>query len=205
MSPQRENDGNENEQGVQTRTTNPGQLQTPQATRHPNCQRQSTENQDDGEPIATTGIRHRLQQAQRMWQHIFSGDRPSESTASSMRRPIILSRRNARTNNHWGDPLLQKPEGCTRIYAANVNGLQIDQRGGQYDDICKTTKEVDADIFCESGYDSALSQTDLVRNIKPALGTDKNCIRIVTTIVPVFLQTGWHNHGHEQRPHRTSH
>ncbi|KAI2509636.1 hypothetical protein MHU86_4756 [Fragilaria crotonensis] len=97
---------------------------------------------------ASTDPSSRLQHAQVLWQSIFRRDRLASSNDPPPRRATILSRRNARTNTHWGDPLLNKRTDCTRIYSANVNGIHLDHRGGQYDDICKTIKEVDADLFC---------------------------------------------------------
>lgn len=63
-------------------------------------------------------------------------------------RPINLSLENQRDNEAWGDRLQEKPTGITRLYALNLNGLSLDQRGGQFDDLCKIGKEVQADFIC---------------------------------------------------------
>lgn len=106
--------------------------------------RDSTDPRNQHTPHSVT---HHLHHAQEMWQSFFSRARQTRPTAP-LQRSISLSRRNARTNVPWGDPLSSKEAGCTRLYAANVNGLQLDNRGGQYDDICKMIKEVGADLFC---------------------------------------------------------
>ena len=36
----------------------------------------------------------------------------------------------------------------TRLYALNLNGLSLDRRGGQFDELCQVVKEVQADLIC---------------------------------------------------------
>ena len=59
---------------------------------------------------------------------------------------------NQRTNSSWGDPLAEKSGTITRVYALNLNVLTIDRRGGQFDDLCKVAKEVQADIVACQEY-----------------------------------------------------
>ncbi|KAI2490533.1 hypothetical protein MHU86_24043 [Fragilaria crotonensis] len=59
----------------------------------------------------------------------------------------ILTRANQKTNEPWGDELTKKPANITRVYAQNINGLSIDRRGGQFEDVCRVHNEVQADIF----------------------------------------------------------
>jgi hypothetical protein len=75
-------------------------------------------------------------------------------------RPIILSVEYQRANISWGDNLTEKPATVTRIYGLNVNGLKLDTRGGQLDDLCKIINEVQADVFCgqEHNLDSDSTQ-----------------------------------------------
>jgi exonuclease III len=79
-------------------------------------------------------------------------------------RPIILSKENQRTNDAWGDTLAEKLDTVTRVYGMNVNGLQLDQRGGQLDVLCKMITEVQADVFCgqEHNLDSDTSQVQQI-------------------------------------------
>jgi exonuclease III len=71
---------------------------------------------------------------------------------------------NQRTNESWGDKLQEKPPTLTRIYGMNVNGLKLDQQGGQLDVLCKVIDEVQADVFCgqEHNLDSANTQVQQI-------------------------------------------
>ena len=88
----------------------------------------------------------RLEQAQTTWAAMFNISQQT-STADG-HRPIILSVENQRTNASWGDKLMEKQEHTTRVYGMNVNGLSLDKRGGQLDELCNVIKEVQADVFC---------------------------------------------------------
>jgi exonuclease III len=46
----------------------------------------------------------------------------------------------------------------------NVNGLSIDRRGGKFDDLCRLTKEVNADVMCSQEHNLDTTQSR-VRNI----------------------------------------
>jgi hypothetical protein len=60
-----------------------------------------------------------------------------------------MTAENRRKNTFWGDPLEEKPaHSVTRLYSLNVNGLSLDRRGGKFDELCKITKEVQADVVC---------------------------------------------------------
>ncbi|KAI2501959.1 hypothetical protein MHU86_12512 [Fragilaria crotonensis] len=63
-------------------------------------------------------------------------------------RPTTLTTLNMRSNVPWGDDLGPKDSSIIRLYSINVNGISIDRRGGTFDDICRSIKEVQADIFC---------------------------------------------------------
>ena len=87
-----------------------------------------------------------LRQAQIDWNSFFLAQQSNSSRIRDGHRPIQLSVENQRTNSPWGDPLEAKSEATTRIYALNLNGLTLDRRGGQFDDLCKVAKEAQADI-----------------------------------------------------------
>jgi hypothetical protein len=53
-----------------------------------------------------------------------------------------------RSNIAWQDILTLKAENITRIYELNVNGLTIDNRGGQFDSVCSLAQETQTNIFC---------------------------------------------------------
>jgi hypothetical protein len=98
-----------------------------------------------------------LQQAQTLWAKMF---RTSQAiTPADGNRPIILSRENQRSNAAWGDNLSIKSPTVTRVNGMNVNGLSLDQRGGQLDVLCKVIKEVQADVFCGQEHNLASDST----------------------------------------------
>ena len=111
-------------------------------------------------------IADRLQTAQRAWQALLPGSfhQPAHpNSRTSNRRPIILSSENHTTNHPWGDPLQAKADGVTRIFSLNTNGLSLDQRGGRFDELCKVTKEVQADIVCCQEHNLDTTQSNVRR------------------------------------------
>ena len=85
--------------------------------------------------------------ATQAWRRLLSGY-TKEECAILNHRPVVLSTENMKQNEQWGDPLGPKDDRHTRIYSINVNGISIDRRGGTFDDICRTVKEVQADVLC---------------------------------------------------------
>ena len=71
---------------------------------------------------------------------------------------------NSRDNNPWGDSLSDKQPDTTRVYVINLNGLQLDERGGKFDTVCRALKEVQADVFCGQEHNVDVTQSPL-RNI----------------------------------------
>ena len=55
---------------------------------------------------------------------------------------------NNRTNVQWGGELRSKENNITRIYSLNLNGIALDRRGGQFDTLCCTAREIQADVVC---------------------------------------------------------
>lgn len=117
----------------------------------------------------------RLQRASNAWSRIFNNAKPPRTNPHLTRnynttaattnttttvpddsgqfnlnqQPIAITFENLRHNHNWGDTLADKRNDYViRIYAQNVNGIRIDQDGGQYNEICKILTEVKADIFC---------------------------------------------------------
>ncbi|KAI2502879.1 hypothetical protein MHU86_11548 [Fragilaria crotonensis] len=84
-----------------------------------------------------------LESAKLQWRQLFS-----RSSQGNVSRANVLSTSNMRSNAPWGDVLGPKASGITRLYSINVNGISIDRRGGTFADICRSIKEVQADIFC---------------------------------------------------------
>jgi hypothetical protein len=68
-----------------------------------------------------------------------------------------LSATNFLRNVPWGDHLmLPKPDNIFRTYYQNVNGIKLDEFGGEFNAICSTTKELECDLvgFCETKLDT---------------------------------------------------
>ena len=76
---------------------------------------------------------------QNAWQRLLSGQ-------GSSRTPS-LNHATTMDNDCWGDECEDKVGDHLRLYVQNVNGLRLDQRGGQFDSICQVQKEVQADIW----------------------------------------------------------
>jgi exonuclease III len=118
---------------------------------HPDVQVPSDPSREDNNPRApvdpdTLTPQSHLHQAQMLWAAML---RPTDNPpVANGNRPIILSIENQRANEPWGDPLTAKPDNITRIYGLNVNGLKLDQQGGQLDELCQVINEVQADVFC---------------------------------------------------------
>ena len=86
------------------------------------------------------------QQAQQAWTTFFAAQQVNADRVRDGHRHVQLSVENQRANSPWGDILEEKSESTTRVYSLNANGFTLDRRGGQFDEFCKVTKEVQADI-----------------------------------------------------------
>jgi hypothetical protein len=66
-----------------------------------------------------------------------------------------------KTNIPWGDNLsFQKPASIFRLYYQNVNGIKLDEHGGELRAICQIIKELDCDLcrFCKTKLDTVKYQ-----------------------------------------------
>ena len=109
-------------------------------------------------PLIPTILTSALTNAQTSWKKLFSGN---TKTSHSTTRTTSLNTLNSRENTAWGDELGEKQPDTTRIYAINLNGLQLDARGGKFDSVCRTLKEVQADIFCGQEHNVDVTQSPL--------------------------------------------
>ena len=105
-----------------------------------------------------------LEKAKVQWRNLFG--RPSSPTDAQdnnlrHRRPSFLTRRNQRENRPWGDILAPKEMTQTRVYVQNVNGLSIDRRGGQLNNVCEVMQEIQADIFCGQEHNLDVTQMSI--------------------------------------------
>lgn len=107
-----------------------------------------------------------LQRAQEAWNQLFAANNDNnDMQVVDGDRPIQLSLENQRENVSWGDELVEKLSTNTRVlYVMNVNGLSLDNRSGQFDDVCKMAKETQADILCCQETNVDVSQP-LVRHV----------------------------------------
>jgi hypothetical protein len=95
------------------------------------------------------------------WKAFFSSQTKQGATASMYSRPVVLSAANSRTNAQWGDVLQQKHPSHTRVYAINLNGISLDRRGGQFDDVCRSLRETQVDVFCGQEHNLDTTQAHL--------------------------------------------
>ena len=127
-----------------------------------------------------------LSQSQAQWRNLFS--RPTDfSTPPGQfpRKEAVLTRANQRTNIPWGDPLAAKPAQTTRVYSQNVNGLSMDRRGGQFDDLCVIHKEVEADILCGQEHNLDTTQMHLRSYIYDATKQHWDRSRVIFGTTPI--------------------
>jgi hypothetical protein len=88
-----------------------------------------------------------LQRAQAQWRSLLS--RPDPPTVEDApRRVTTLSIENSRQNNPWADECQGKGNNITRVNAINLNGLQFDAKGGKFDSVCRSIKDLQVDVFC---------------------------------------------------------
>lgn len=141
------------------------------------------------EHIDTRNSLQRLQKAQTEWNQLFTRQRASETIHSNGKRPVILTAQHQRTNKEWGDILHCKDETITRLYSLNVNGLTLDKRGGQFDELCKVAKEVQADILCCQEHNLDTTQTAVKTIIYDTLRQHWPRSRITMGTTPIPFAT----------------
>jgi hypothetical protein len=155
-----------NHQASTSRLSTPSNLDSARSVHYPDAQQQPsnhTRHHQSGEPV--TSQRSLLEQARNAWNQMFNqSDQRGDIQVLDANRPIQLSLENLNNNVKWGDELGAKPEDTTRIYVLNVHGLSLDRRGGHFDDLCKVSKEVQADVLCGQEINVDVTQP-MVRSI----------------------------------------
>jgi hypothetical protein len=63
------------------------------------------------------------------------------------RTDVHLSPESLQKNIPWGDSLQPKDSNTFRIYCQNANGIQLDQKGGEFAMMCELALEVQADVI----------------------------------------------------------
>jgi exonuclease III len=125
-----------------------------------------------------------LTSAQEQWRQLLSGQRSAVHQTQESRQ-TVLTTTNTRTNFPWGDPLGPKDSIITRLYAINVNGISIDRRGGTFDDICRSVKEMQVDIFCAQEHNLDTTQLTVRSALYETAGKHWTRNRLVMGTSPI--------------------
>ena len=81
---------------------------------------------------------------QQHWKRIFHY---KDNTKRQEQENFIIEQ-NLKQNNNWGDYLSKKPPNTIRIYIQNINGLNIEDIEGNFDNMAQHMHEAQADIMC---------------------------------------------------------
>ena len=119
------------------------------------------------------------------WKSIFRNPHPDQRYIHASRQ-VQMSTANSRTNEPWGDVLLEeKPNNCTRFYGMNLNGLTIDRKGGQFDLLCRMIKEVQADVFCGQEHNLDTTQSGIRKIMYDTAAQHWNRKRLIMGTTPI--------------------
>ena len=128
-----------------------------------------------------------LHRAQDQWRTLFSSN--LDTSPKETEFTATLSSANCKSNNAWGDDMIAKDHGITRVYVANVNGLQLDPKGGKFDSICRAIKEVQSDVFCGQEHNVDTTQTSLRNIVFDTAGQHWERHRIAIGTSPIPFKT----------------
>jgi hypothetical protein len=67
----------------------------------------------------------------------------------------------------------------------NVNGLNIDRRGGQFDTLCRMLKEVQADVYCGQEHNLDTTQPNIRKILYDTAAQHWDRIRLVLGTTPI--------------------
>ena len=131
---------------------------------------------DDSQDMADNQVLSTLSIAQHEWKKVLDGTRGPD------RRPM-LPMNDAITNTFWGDECKAKAGNLFRLYVQNVNGLPLDWRGGQFDNLCQVQKETQADVFLgqEHNVDSTQFQVKSILHATCKQHWERYRLNIATT------------------------
>lgn len=130
-----------------------------------------------------------LEEAKLKWRQLFSGSEPRDPI--SIHRQSSPTLNNFRTNVPWGDPMGPKDPTITRLYSINVNGISLDRRGGTFEDICRSIKEIQADIFCAQEHNLDTSQFKIRSSIFDTARQHWERHRITMGTTPITVETSY--------------
>ena len=137
---------------------------------------------DDSQDMADNQVLSTLRIAQHEWKKVLDG------TSGPTRRPM-LPMNDAITNTFWGDEFQAKAGNLFRLYVQNVNGLSLDRRGGQFDNLCQVQKEAQADVFLgqEHNVDSTQFQVKSILHATCKQHWERYRLNIATTPISFKL------------------
>jgi hypothetical protein len=71
----------------------------------------------------------------------------TDKVPTTNRTDVHLSPANLWNNIPWGDSLQPKDSNTFHIYCQNADGIQLDQKGGEFATMCELSLEVQADVI----------------------------------------------------------
>ena len=91
----------------------------------------------------------KLAAAQARWRQILSGQFSVLKTLRAHHQDphLFLSPENLRNNRAVGNNLCAKSPEHTRFFGHNVNGLRLDSEGGDFTQLCRVMKAIQADVI----------------------------------------------------------
>jgi exonuclease III len=152
--------------------------------------RRTTQSPTNSEVLGEESTSHRsiqtlLQRAQAKWRQLMTRKVPG-LTECLGQRDTTLNTKNSRENTYWGDERQPKPHNTTRIYIINLNGLQLDAKGGKFDSVCQSIKEAQADIFCGQEHNVDTTQASVRKILFDTASQhwERNRLAIGTSPIP---------------------
>jgi hypothetical protein len=125
-----------------------------------------------------------------LWRDFFTRNRENKQNRQEQQE-LIMTVQNQRINNPWGDELREKPDGITRIYSINVNGINIDRRGGKFNSICAAMKEIQGDIFCGQEHNLDVTQPRVRRTLYDTAQQHWQRLRLIIGTTPIQYSTAY--------------
>jgi hypothetical protein len=143
-----------------------------------------------------SNVNQRLQEAGEAWHRLFKNAQPlttsTEQDNKTPQRSILkLSMENLSSNQPWGDIVQEKKPFTTRIYSQNVNGLQYQKDGGQYVELCRVAKEVQADVLCIQEHNLDTTQHQVQHTLHQATRKHWQRAKLTVSSSPITFQGTW--------------
>ena len=132
----------------------------------------------------------RLHVAQAEWKKVFEHHRHHQQRQRESDRDDTLSNiHQHRTNTSWGDILREKAKNTFRLYCQNVNGFTLDRRGGQFGELCKVLKEIQADVYCGQEHNLDVQQPHVKSILYESIQQHWHRSRLMAGTTPLDCQS----------------